>query len=103
MTNPTQLSTSAALVYTVGASTTAVVKEIVVANVSASTSSVSVHIVPSGGVTSTTNLIFSAVSVAANSTLVFDLNQVLNAGDTIHAFAGNSSAVNMMISGYEVA
>lgn len=103
MTNPTQLGTSATLVYTVGASTTAVVKEIVVANVSASASSISIHFVPSGGATSTSNLMFSGVQVSANSTLVFDLNQVLSAGDTIHAFAGNSSAVNVMISGYEVA
>jgi hypothetical protein len=103
MTSPTQLTTSAATVYTVGAGVTATVKEILVANVSGSTSSVSIHFVNSGGIASSSNLMFPAVAMSANSSIAFDLNQVLDAGSTIQAFAGNASAINIMIAGFEAA
>ena len=103
MTSPTQLTTSAATVYTVGSGVTATVKEILVANVSGSTSSVSIHFVNSGGIASSSNLLFPAVAISANSSIAFDLNQVLDAGSTIQAFAGNASAINIMIAGFEAA
>jgi hypothetical protein len=101
MTSPTQLGTSASTVYTVGAGVTATVKEILVANVSGSSSSVSIHFVNSGGIASSSNLLFPAVGISANSSIAFDVNQVLDAGSTIQAFAGNASAINIMISGFE--
>ena len=101
MTSPTQLGTTASTVYTVGTGVTATVKEILVANVSASSSSVSIYFVNSGGIASTSNLMFPAVAISANSSVAFDVNQVLDAGSTIQALAGNSSAVNIMISGFE--
>lgn len=103
MTSPTQLTTSPATVYTVGSGVTATVKEILVANVSGSTSSVSIHFVNSGGIASSSNLLFPAVAISANSSIAFDLNQVLDAGSTIQAFAGNASAINIMIAGFEAA
>jgi hypothetical protein len=77
------------------------VKQILAANVTSSASTVSIHIVPSAGSASSSNLVFAAIPVAGNSTVVFDLNQVLNAGDTIQALAGNATTVNLMVSGYE--
>lgn len=101
MTAPTQLGTSASTVYTVGTGVTAVVKQILVVNVSASATTVTIHAVPSAGSAGTTNRIFSALPIAPNATLTLDLSQVLTAGDTIQALAGATSAVNVMISGYE--
>jgi hypothetical protein len=101
MTSPTQLGTSASTIYTVGSGVTATVKEILVSNISASLSTVSIHFVNSGGIASSSNLMFPAVSISANSSIAFDVNQVLEAGSTIQAFAGNATAVNIMISGFE--
>ena len=101
MTNPTQLGTSAASVYTVGSGITAVVKQLLATNTTATASTVSVHLVPTSGTTTTSNLIFASVPVPPNSTLVIDLAQVMNAGDSLHAFAGNAATVNLTVSGYE--
>lgn len=101
MTNPTQLGTSAASVYTVGSGITAVVKQILATNATASPSTVSVHLVPTSGTATTSNLIFAAIPVPANSTLAIDLAQVMNAGDQLFAFAGNATTVNLTVSGYE--
>ena len=101
MTAPTQLGTSASTVYTVGSGITATVKQILAANVTSSASTVSIHLVPSGGSATTANLIFAAIPVAGNSTVVFDLNQVMDTGDTLRAFAGNATAINLVVSGYE--
>lgn len=101
MTNPTQLSTSAASVYTVGAGITAVVKQVLATNTTASASTVSVHLVPTSGTATTSNLLFAAVPVPPNSTLVIDLATVMNAGDSLQAFAGNATTINLTVSGYE--
>jgi len=101
MTNPTQLGTSASSVYTVGAGITAVVKQLLATNTTATASTISVNLVPSAGTTSTSNLIFASVPVPANSTLVIDLAQVMNAGDQLFALAGNATTVNLTVSGYE--
>jgi hypothetical protein len=101
MTNPTQLGTTASSVYTAGSGVTAVVKQLLATNTTATASTVSVHLVPSSGTTTTANLIFAAVPVPANSTLIIDLSQVLNTGDQLFAFAGNATTVNLTVSGYE--
>lgn len=101
MTSPTQLSTSAALVYTVGSGITAVVKQVLATNCTATASTFSLHLVPNGGTTTTSNQIFCQIPVPAYSTLAIDLAQVMTAGDTLHALAGNASTVNLTVSGYE--
>lgn len=101
MTNPTQLGTSASSVYTVGSGITAVVKQVLAANCTATASTFSMHLVPTGGTTTTANQIFCQIPVPAYSTLAIDLAQVMNAGDTLHAFAGNATTINLTVSGYE--
>lgn len=101
MTSPTQLGTSASTLYTVGSGVTATVKEILVSNVSGSAASVSLYFVNSGGIAATSNLMFPAVSISANSSIAFDVNQVLDAGSTIQGLASAGSAINVMISGFE--
>lgn len=100
-TNPTQLGTSASTIYTAGTGVTATVKEILVANVSGAAQSISLHFVPSGGIASSSNLMVPALSVSSTSLITIDLNQVLNAGDTIQAFASATTSINVMVSGFE--
>ena len=101
MTAPTQLGTSASTVYTVATGVTAVVKQILLVNVSGSATTATVHVVPSAGSAGATNRIVSTLPIAPSTTITLDLSQVLTAGDTIQALAGATSAVNIMVSGYE--
>lgn len=99
--NPTQLGTSASTLYTAGTGVKATVKEIMISNVSGGTQSLSLHFVPSGGIASSANLMIPALAISPTSLLTIDLNQVLNAGDTIQAFATATTSINVMISGFE--
>ena len=99
----TTLGTSSSTLYTVTApATSAVVKQLLVSNYSASSASVTVNFVPSGGTAGNGNAVVPAVSISANSTITLDLTQVLNVGGFIAANASAGSAINVMISGYEV-
>lgn len=103
LTNPTQLGTSASSIYTAsGAGTTIAVKQIMVANVSASSVNFSMHVIPTGGIAGSTNLMVPAVAIAPNSFIVIDLDQILTNGDSLSAFASATASINVMVSGYEV-
>ena len=90
----TAAATSNTTLYTVPASTTAVVTNIVVANTASS------------GATFDLSLddiqLANDVSVAANSITVIDLKQVLTAAKTIKGLA-SATSVNFHISGVEIA
>jgi hypothetical protein len=103
LTAPTTLGTSAAALYTVQApSANAVTKQIIVANYSANSANVSLYFVPSGGTAGNGNLIVPSVAIASNSTITLDLTQVLNVGDAIWGLSSSATALNIMMSGYEV-
>lgn len=99
----TQLSTSVAVLYTVTApKTKGVVKQILVANTSGSSATITVHVVPAAGNPSTANKIIPEISVSANSTITLDVTQVLTVGESIQALASAAASINLMVSGYEV-
>jgi hypothetical protein len=99
----TTLGTSASTLYTATAPVTnAVVKQLLISNYGASSAAVTVYLVPSGGTPGTGNVVVPAVAISANSTITLDITQVLNTGGFISALASTSSAINIMISGYEV-
>lgn len=103
LTNPTQLGTSASAIYTVsGVGLSVAVRQLMVSNVSASSVNFSMHVVPNGGTATATNLMSPAVPIAPNSFITIDLDQVLTNGDALSAFASATSAINVMVSGYEV-
>jgi hypothetical protein len=79
--------------YTVPASTTTVVSNIVVANTSASTQTFTISL---DGVA-----LLSSTSISANSSAFFDLKQVLATTKTITGLA-SAVTVNFHISGVEV-
>ena len=86
-------ATSNTTLYTVPASTTAIVSNIVVANTAASSATFTLKL---DGVD-----LLSGVSIAANTTAMFDVKQTLA---TTKVIAGSASAttVNFHISGVEV-
>lgn len=103
LVNPTQLTTSASTIYTVaGVGVSVAVKQIMLSNVSGSSANFSMHIIPSGGIASASNLMSPAVAIAANSFITIDIDQVLVTGDVISAFSSSAGALNIMVSGYEV-
>jgi len=100
----TTLGTSASTLYTVTApATSAVVKQLLVSNYSASSASITVYFVPSGGTAGNGNAVVPAVAISPNSTITLDITQVLSVGGFISALSSAGSSINLMISGYEVA
>lgn len=87
--------TTASTAYTVPASTTTIVKNIVLTNKTASEATITITIAG-------TEIVYG-YSVAANDTVVIDLSLVMNATETITVQSGTTSAINVYISGVEVA
>lgn len=94
-------STSETTIYTVPASTTTVVKQIIVANTTGSAANYSLSLVPSGGAAGAANRILAVVSHAANSTTIYNLSQVMATGDFISILQGTAAAITVTISGVE--
>ena len=86
-------ATSSTTLYTVPASTTAVITNIVVTNTAASSATFTLTL---DGVA-----LFTTVALAANSTAMFDLKQVL-ATTKIIAGLASATTVNFHISGVEI-
>ena len=95
-------STTETTVYTVPASTSCIVKQIVTANVTGTAATTSVSLVASGGTAGVTNRILEQVSIPANSSITTDLSQVLATGGFISIKQGTASAVTSTISGVEI-
>lgn len=89
----TAAATSSATLYTVPSATTAVVTNIVVANTAASAATFTLTL---DGVD-----IFKTAAIAANSTAMFDLKQVLAATKVIAGLA-SATTVTFHISGVEI-
>ena len=94
--SPTTLTTSAAsALYTVPTGYSAIIKQFVVTNISASAATFTFYI----GAASAGNALFSGTSVAANDTVIINLSQVLTTGETLRALASTGSALNLTVSG----
>lgn len=76
------------------------ITEIIVCNTDSSAVTLTLQI--RTGASAATTHIFSARSFAANTTEVFALNTILEAGEIISALAGTASKLNVRISGYEM-
>lgn len=82
------------ILYTVPASTTTVVTNIVVSNTGSSAYTFTIYL--------NGTLFANTVSIAANSIATFDIKQVINATQTIQGGASNT-AVTFHIAGVEIA
>lgn len=87
------VATSAADVYTVPASTVAVVTNIVLTNTTAS--------VVTGTVKLSSHEVLAAVTVPANGIFALDLKQVMEASETVNA-AASAAGLKLHVSGMEI-
>lgn len=94
-------STTETTVYTAPAGG-AIVKQIIVANVTATAATISISIVPSGGTAGVTNRVMEQVSLAGNTTSTLDMTAVMANGDFISIKQGTTSAITTHISGVEI-
>jgi hypothetical protein len=100
----TQAGTTATTLYTVPASTTAVVQTVTLCNTSASAITISLYRVPSGGTAGVANQVINSYSLAANETRFLDeLRWGLSAGTMIQASAQIANVVTIFLDGVEVA
>jgi hypothetical protein len=97
-----QPSTSETTLYTVSSGKTVIVKDITLCNTSSSDATISLSIVPSGGIAGNTNRILASLKVSANSVVDITLSQVMNEGDFISGLQGTSGALTLIISGVEL-
>jgi hypothetical protein len=84
--------------YTVPSATTTVITSIAIANTASSAGTFTLSIGPSGSEV----LLFDAVTIAADTTTVIDLKQVLTAAQVIDGGA-SATTINFHISGMEIA
>lgn len=98
-----QPGTSAGTLYTAPASTTTIIKNIIICNTTASDATLTLNLVASGGSAAESNRIMSTLNVRANDTVAMDLSGILATGDFISGSQGTSSALTLHITGVEVA
>lgn len=94
-------NTNETTVYTVPGGLKTIVKNIIVANVTAVAANGSLSFVPNGGAVGDGNRLFKDMSIPANTAVTFDLSQVLNTGDFISIKVGTASALTVTVSGVE--
>ena len=105
MASAAYIPTSLTTLYTCPSSTVngAVVRKAVFNNVSGTSASFTLYVVPTGGTAGASNQVISSVTVQNGSEpyIAAELgNLVLNPGDTIQALASTASAIVAMISGF---
>lgn len=97
-----QLGTSATAVYTVPSSTSAVIKQIVFNNTSASAVAVTAYILPVGASAGAANAIISGLSIAPNSQVIWSADIPVATGEKLSLLAGSSGAISYLVSGIEI-
>jgi hypothetical protein len=96
-----QPGTSYATAYTIPASTSCIIKELVVCNTTANNVTLDVSLVASGGTAGVTNNVIAQHSIAAYSMVIYTLSQVMATGGFVSMKAGTASALTVTISGVE--
>lgn len=88
--------------YIVPAATSAVVKEIVVCNVTAGPVSIDVAFVASGGTAGVTNSVIVGHVIPPLTTVIYGFSQVLATGGFVSAKASVSASLTVSCSGVEI-
>ena len=100
LSGPIQLSTTDSQVITsVPSGEVRVVKQLLFTNVTGSPVTVDANLVPSGGSVTASNKIISALSVGANSNVIFAVDLPMAVGETLTAKASAVTSINLVISG----
>jgi len=79
-----------------------IIKQLILANYTATDRTAQIKVVPSGGTTGDEHIIFGDITVQANTTQVIDLAMVVAASASIRGKASAASAINVHVSGVEV-
>jgi hypothetical protein len=98
----TQPGTSYATAYTVPASTSTIVREVVACNTTASSVVLDVSLVASGGTAGVTNNVIAQHTLQPYQTVIYTFSQVLATGGFVSAKAGTASAITLTVSGVEI-
>jgi hypothetical protein len=88
-------------VYTVPSGYRTEVLDINIANTTATETTCSIHLVPSGSSATADNMLFPAVAIKGNHLIQWTGIELLNAGDSIRGVAGVDSAITVNITGNE--
>lgn len=82
----------------------AIIKQILVTNVTSGTLSFSIYLIPSGAqVGDNSNKLYGDYSIGANTVLPLNLSLVVGVGESIYAVANVPNAINVVISGVTAA
>lgn len=76
-----------------------ILRQIILSNVTGNAANVRLNITAFSGTPSSTNAILQDVEIEANSTLIMDVNQVLEPLERLHARASVSGSINITVSG----
>jgi len=87
----------------VPSSTKVIIKQVVIANTKNTASKIALSLVASGGNAGNENRILPDMDIEANTSVVVDLSQVMEAGDFLSAKQGTAGAVTITISGVVIA
>ena len=100
----TQLTASAAAVYTTPANTTAILEAVTATNAGTGAETLSIHLVDSGASAINSNLTVDAQSLSEGADAVIDvvIGHVLQEGDALYAFAGSTTSINLQVSVREI-
>lgn len=111
LAGPTQLTTtSSTVLYTVPQSTTTIIKQIVLCNTTGSAVTVTLVLKPLNVAQATSQNFVTALSLAANETVMMSTSLVLNNNgstanntnsDQIIGYASTNTAVNIILTGIE--
>lgn len=98
-----QLTTSAATYYTTPANTLTTIAACTLTNTTAGPVTATVHLVPSGGSATASNMVLSARVIATGESYNVGsaIGQTLAAGGTLQALAGAVTSISLVASGYE--
>lgn len=97
-----QLTAVAATYYTAPANTITTIAACTLTNTTAGAVTATMHLVPSGGSATVSNMILSARTIAAGESYNVGsaIGQTLAAGGTIQALAGAATSITLVASGY---
>lgn len=98
-----QVGTSYATIYTVPASTSAIIKEVVVCNTTGATVVFDMSFVASGGTAGAANNVVSQHQILAYQTVIYTFAEVLATGGFVSCKAGTATALTVTASGVEFA
>lgn len=97
-----QPTTSSTTLYTAPASTSVIIKQLVLVNTTNMAASVTLNHVASAGSASAANQLIPALSIPANSIWTLDTSIVMNTGDFIAGLQGTSAACTVHIHGVTI-